>query len=142
MAASDANNAAQRLKALITQDSGLKFAVVSPNQKHDTGDLQFVLCTKASRSEVKHLLPAAALSADLRPQGFPISTDSQSTPAIVIGGDTDGLRYGVGELWHYHFALDGMRILPQSSVSIDNIFPNQLGVGGITRPVLIYAPKP
>ncbi len=36
-------------------------------------------------------------------------------------------------------ARDGSNTL---LVSIDNTFPNQLGVGGITRPVLIYAPKP
>ena len=116
VAASDATSAAQRLKTLITQDTGLTFTVVSPNQKHDAEDLQFVLCTKASRSEVKHLLPEAALSADLQPQGFLISTESTTTQAVVIGGDTDGLRYGVGELWHYHCALDGKRIVPQNSL--------------------------
>lgn len=118
VAASDANNAAQRLKTLIAQDAGLTFPVVSPNHKPDAGDLSFVLCTKASRSEVKHLLPEAALSADLKPQGFLISTDSQATQAVVIGGDPDGLRYGVGELWHYHCELDGKKITPQGSVSI------------------------
>ena len=118
VAASDANNAAQRIKALIAQDAGLNFAVISPNQKPDAGDLSIVLCTKTSRSEVKHLLPAEALSADLKPQGFLISTDLQSTQAVVIGGDPDGLRYGVGELWHYHCALDGKKITPQSSLSI------------------------
>lgn len=116
--ASDANNAAQRLKTLIAQDAKLTFSVISPNQKPDVGDLQFVLCTQASRSEVKHLLPDAALSADLKPQGFRISTDPYSTQAVVIGGDEDGLRYGVGELWHYRCALEGMTITPQSSVSI------------------------
>ncbi len=114
IAASDATSAAQRLKTLITQDAGLTFTVISPEQKYDAGDLQFVFCTKASRSEVKRFLPAAALSAELQPQGFLISTDSQSTQAVVIGGDTDGLRYGVGELWHYHCSLDGKRIVPQN----------------------------
>ncbi|GDY10646.1 MAG: hypothetical protein DWI21_08900 [Planctomycetota bacterium] len=116
VAASDATSAAHRFKTLIAQDAGLNFAVVSPNQKHDVGDLQFVFCTKASRSELKHLLPAAALSADLKPQGFLISTDSTTTQAVVIGGDPDGLRYGVGELWHYHCSLDGKRIVPQNSL--------------------------
>ena len=118
VAASDASTAAQRLKTLIAQDAGLTFNVVSPDHKHDAGVLQLVLCTNASRSEVKHLLPAAALNADLKPQGFLISTDPQSTQAVVIGGDSDGLRYGVGELWHYHCALDGKRITPRSSLSI------------------------
>lgn len=49
VAASDASNAAQRLKTLIAQNAGLNFAVVSPDQKHDAGELQFVFCTTASR---------------------------------------------------------------------------------------------
>jgi hypothetical protein len=116
VAASDANSAAQRLMRLILQETGLSFNVVTPSQTLDDGGLSFVLCTNASRSEVKHLLSAAALSAELKPQGFLISTDSQATQTVVIGGDPDGLRYGVGELWHYHCALDGKRIVPQSSL--------------------------
>ena len=116
IAASDATIAAQRLQTLIAQDSGLNFNVVSPGQKQDAGDLQFVLCTKTSRSEVKHLLPAAALSTDLQPQGFLISTESKTTQAVVVGSDRDGLRYGVGELWHYHCALDGKGIVPKNSL--------------------------
>jgi hypothetical protein len=113
IAASDATGAAQRLKTRIARDVGLTFAVVSPGQRSDAGGLQFVLCTKESIPEVKELLAARALSAELEPQGFLISADSQSTQVVVIGGDTDGLRYGVGELWHYHCALDGKKIVPQ-----------------------------
>ena len=118
IAASDATNAAERLKALIAQDTGLSFTVVTPGQKDAGGDLQFVLCTKATRSEVRDFLPAAALSTDLQPQGFLISTDPQTTRAVVIGGDPDGLRYGVGELWHYHCVLDGIRIVPQKPLRL------------------------
>jgi len=119
VAASDANVAAQRLKTLIAQDAELTVAIIDPNQKPEAGDLLFVLCTKATRAEVKHLLPAATVSAEPRPQGFLIATDPQSTQAAVIGGDPDGLRYGVGELWHYHCAVDGKRITPESSLSIE-----------------------
>ena len=116
VATSDALVAAQRLQALITQETGLKFQVFGPDQKPDAEVLSFVLCTRASRSEVQYLLPAAALSADLQPQGFLISTDSKMPRAIVIGGDMDGLRYGVGEFWHYHCALDDKRIVPKNSL--------------------------
>ncbi|MSR59785.1 MAG: hypothetical protein EXS05_19460 [Planctomycetaceae bacterium] len=116
IAASDATSAAQRLKTLITQDAGLTFTIVSPGKQSDAGGLQFVLCTKDSRSEVKEFLPAAAVSTELKPQGFLISTNSQSSQAVVVGGDADGLRYGVGELWHYRCSLDGMKILPERSL--------------------------
>lgn len=113
IASSDASGAAQRLKTLITQDGRLTFNIVSPDQKHDGVDIQFVLCTKETRSEVKQLLSAAAMTAELKSQGFLISTDPQTTQVVVVGGDADGLRYGVGELWHYHCALDGKKIEPQ-----------------------------
>ena len=54
--------AAQRLKTLIAQDTGLTFAIVGAGQKPDAAELQFMLCTTASRSEVKSDLPAAALN--------------------------------------------------------------------------------
>ena len=113
IAASDAEGAARRLKALITQDAGLTFTVVSPDQTFDAGELQFVLCTKDSRSEVKRFLSAAALTANLEPQGFLISTDPGTTQGVAVGCDADGLRYGVGELWHYHCGLDVKKIVPQ-----------------------------
>lgn len=113
IAPSDATSAARRLKALITQDAGLTFSIISPDQKHDAASIQFVLCTTHSRSEVQQYLPATALTTDLKPQGFLISTDSHSTKVAVVGGDPDGLRYGVGELWHYHCRLDGQHILPE-----------------------------
>ena len=118
IAASDATSAAQRLKTLIAQDTGLTFAVVDPGQKLESADLQIVLCTTASRSEVKSDLPAAALNVELRPQGFLIATDSPTNRAVVVGGDADGLRFGVGELWHYHCSLDGKRIVPRNSLSL------------------------
>jgi hypothetical protein len=119
VAASDALIAAQRLTTLIAQDAGLTFNVIGPNQTPAATDLRFVLCTQASRSEVQHVLPTAAMHADLRPQGFLISTDAPATQAVVIGGDADGLRYGVGELWNYHCALDGARIVPRESLWLD-----------------------
>ena len=79
---------------------------------------EFVLCTTASRSEVQSYLSAAALNVELRPQGFLIATDSPTTRAVVVGGDADGLRFGVGELWHYHCSLDGKGIVPQGSLSL------------------------
>jgi len=56
VAASAASTTAQRLKMLIAQDAGLTFPVVSPNQTPEAGHIQFVLCTKATRSEMQHLL--------------------------------------------------------------------------------------
>lgn len=116
IAASDAMHAAERLKTLIAQDTGLTFAVVGPNQKADPTDSQFVLCTQASRSEVQSVLPKAAFQENIRPQGFLIASDTPATRTVVIGGDPDGLRYGVGELWHYHCAIDNTRIVPQPSL--------------------------
>lgn len=114
IAASDAESAAQRLGTFITQETGLDFTVIRPDQASDVGDVQFVLCTKASTSDVRRWLSSAALNTEIQPQGFLISTDANSSQVVVVGSDPDGLRYGVGELWHYHCALDGAKIIPET----------------------------
>ena len=118
IAASDATTAAQRLKTLIRQDTGVIFNVTGPDQTQVLVDLQIVLCTKDSRAEVKQFLSAVALEMELQPQGFLIASGSSGTPMTVVGGDPDGLRYGVGELWHYHCVLEGQKIIPESQLRI------------------------
>ena len=105
VASSDASVASERLRRLITEESTVKVRQVASSKITKADTLTVILCTKATESDLAKVLAGKTQSAKVPPQGFLIQSDSSGNQIVVIGGDIDGLRYGVGELWHHHTKL-------------------------------------
>lgn len=106
--ASDADSATRHLREMLLRHTGVSLPMFAPSDPVTSDQTEIVLCTAASRSEVRDRLPARLQEVKLKPEGFVLEADPKPNRRIyVVGADAAGLRYAVGELWHYHLALAG-----------------------------------
>lgn len=104
--ASDADSATRHLRELLLRHTGASLPMFAPSDPVASDQTEIVLCTAASRGEVRDRLPARLQEVQLKPEGFALEADPKTNRRIsVVGADAAGLRYAVGELWHYHLAL-------------------------------------
>ena len=106
--ASDADAATRHLRELLLRHTGVSLPTFAPSDPVASDQTEIVLCTAASRGEVRDRLPARLQEVKLKPEGFALEVDPKNARRIgVVGADAAGLRFAVGELWHYHLALAG-----------------------------------
>ncbi len=117
--ASDADGSAGRLRYLLLQHTGATLPILAPSDPIASDKTEIVLCTAASRGEMRDRLPARLLEMQLKPEGFILEADPGNDRRIdLVGGDAAGLRYAVGELWNYHLALAGKSATVERPLSL------------------------
>lgn len=106
--ASDADAPTRHLRDLLQRHTGVSLPLLTPSDPAAGDRAEVVLCTAASRGEVRDRLPARLREVKLKPEGFALEADPTNGGRVwLVGADAAGLRYAVGELWHHRLALAG-----------------------------------